>query len=378
MPDHSRNHRRIIPAVCLLALACAGCGGDDEQISEQAELTPEEAGVTTEDFHWETPGEEVGLPTGAVSSVELTPDELWVVAEGRLYRSPRTDPAFSPVDDAALPTGLERVEFGNGVLWALGRGAAYSADLGAGWRAARLPDRDDGDWTCFGADLLGDDAYLGTDGGLLHDYSFNPRGNATFQLGEPLMGNEIGHRRITDVCVADGTVWVVSPDEYGFLAKLDAEIGRWTMVHPYDPFNRVEVSGERVWVGSAGLGIFRSDDGGESFYEVNPGGDWKNVNGIALGVGAAWAASDGGAIYYPYGEGQWEFHGVQEGADFGAMADVAFDEEANTAYFATPQGLAVGVKEGPPAPDPEALEEAAEEGASGEDGGEAGNPAEEG
>lgn len=361
-------HRRYPVALLVLVALLAGCGGEEE-ISEQAELTPEEAGVTTEDFHWETRGADSGLPEGELFSIELTPEAVWVTGDGRLYRSGREGFDFSVVTDENLPAEVQRVTYANGVLWALGSGAAYSADEGTGWRSARLPGRDEGGgWRCLSADVLGDDAYIGTDAGLVYNYSFNPRSTVSFNREKPLMGAEIGYRRITDVRAETGDgagIWAVSPDEYGFLARLDPAVGRWVMIHPYDPFNRVEVRDERVWAGSEGMGLFRSEDGGDSFYEVNPGGDWKNVNGIALGAGSCWAATDGGAVYYPYSDGRWEFHGVQEGADYGVMHDVVFDEEANTAYFATEKGLAVGVKEGPPAPPPEdptaAGDDAAEE-----------------
>jgi photosystem II stability/assembly factor-like uncharacterized protein len=334
--------------LALLALFL-GCGDDVKPISEEAELTPEEAGVVTRGFSWELVGVEAGLPAEGLVSITLTPEGLWAVGGSRLYTE--DGGRFAPIDDPALPGSINRVVFRDGVLWALGEGAAYSSDIGNHWNRAGLPERDDGAWVCYGAASLGDEAYLSTDEGLLHTSAFNPARTVSFSQLDPLMGRQNDHRTVSDVTITPDTVWAVSSDERGYLAQYLREKGEWIIRASYDPFRRVAVTGEYVWVATVGLGIWRSTDGGETFSEVMNGGDWDRVNGIGLGEGSIWAASDGGAIYYAIAGNVWEHHGVQEGLVDPVMLDCAYDEGANTVYFATASGLAVGKKEGPaPAP----------------------------
>ncbi|HDR06931.1 MAG TPA: hypothetical protein ENN88_04785 [Candidatus Coatesbacteria bacterium] len=336
-----------LPALLAAALLC-GCGEEVEPISEEAELTPEQAGVVTKGFSWELVGPEAGLPAEGLVSIALTPEGLWAVGGGRLYR--RSDGRFLPVEDPALPIPLNRIAFSDGVLWALGRGAAYSSDMGHRWTAAALPPRDGG-WTCHGAASLDNEAYIATDEGLLSAKGFDPARPVSFTRLEPLMGKDSGYRTVSDVTMTKGSVWAVSPDKRGYLAQYLRDKGEWIIRASYDPFRRVAASGDYVWVATDGLGIWRSTNGGESFNEVMNGGAWDRVRGIGLGKGSIWAASEGGAIYYVYATNVWEHHGVQEGLVDPVMLDCAYDEAANTVYFATASGLAVGTKEGPaPAP----------------------------
>jgi hypothetical protein len=343
----------VLPILALMAPACLfGCGDDVDPISEEAELTPEEAGVVTRGFSWELLGTEAGMPAEGLVSVALTPDGLWAVGGDRLYRE--AGGRFAPVDDPLLPPDLSRVVFADGVLWALGEGAVYSADFGHGWSAAGLPSRDGG-WTCHGAASLGGEAYIATDEGLLHTTAFNPSRTVSFTRLDPLMGEESGYRSVADVTLTEKSVWAVSPDERGYLAQYLRERGEWVIRASYDPFLRVSVTGEYVWVATDGLGLWRSTDGGETFNEVMNGGAWDRVNGVAPGAGSVWAASEGGAIYYAVASNVWEHHGVQEGLVDPVMLDCAYDEAANTVYFATASGLAVGTKEGPAPTPPETL-----------------------
>jgi len=341
-----RRFITLVPALILPVLS--GCGDDSKPISEEAELTPEQAGVVTRGFTWELVGPEAGLPTEGLVSVALTPEGLMVVGGGHLMKM--QGERFVPVQDPMLPRNLSRVVFADGVLWALGDGAAYSSDIGHRWAAAVLPPRDGG-WVCHGAASLAGEAYIATDQGLLHASAFDPARPVSFTQLDPLMGKESGYRTVSDVTITEGSVWAVSPDKRGYLAQYLREKDEWIIRASYDPFRRVAASGDYVWVSTDGLGLWRSTDGGETFNEVMNGGAWDRVNGIGIGKGSIWAASEGGAIYYVLADDAWEHHGVQEGLVDPVMLDCAYDEAANTVYFATASGLAVGTKEGPaPAP----------------------------
>jgi|GEM_PF-3379040 len=349
--------KKLMPLAALLALpfalGLAGCGGSDGPISEEAELTPDEAGVTIEGFSWKLLKEDAALPASGVVSVALTPEGLWTVGDGKLYQADGSGENFLLISGEDLPTSISRVTFSDGVLWALGNGAAYSADMGATWQRARLPETHE--WTISGAASLGSEAWLACDEGLLHSSSFSPSGRTSFSQNDPLMGKENGYRPTSDVAFVDGTVWATSNDERGYLAQYDAEEDDWILIASYDPFNRIAAVAGHIWVATEGMGLWHTTDVNDSFVEVLNGGDWDLVNGVAAGAGSVWAAVDGGAIYYAYADDIWEHHGSQEGLDFGVMLDCAYDEAANTVYFATPSGLAVGVKEGEaPAPPEEA------------------------
>jgi len=341
--------QRLIPLIPALALSVlTGCGDDVQPISEQAELTPDQAHVVTKGFTWDLVGPEAGLPAEGLVSVALTPEGLWLVGGGRLLK--REDGRFVQVTDPLLPPNLSRVTFTDGVLWALGDGAVYSSDIGHRWTAAGLPAREGG-WVCHGAASLSGEAYIATDEGLLHSSAFDPARPVAFTRLDPLMGKESGYRTVTDVTITPDSVWAVSPDKRGYLAQYLRERDEWVIRASYDPFRRVAASGDYVWVSTDGLGLWRSTDGGETFNEVMNGGAWDRVNGIGIGKGSIWAASEGGAIYYVLATNVWEHHGVQEGLVDPVMLDCAYDEAANTVYFATASGLAVGTKEGPaPAP----------------------------
>jgi len=340
----------LIPALALSVLT--GCGDDAKPISEQAELTPEQAHVVTKGFTWNLVGPEAGLPVEGLVSVALTPEGLMLVGGGRL--SMKQGERFVPVTDPLLPPNLSRVVFTDGVLWALGDGAVYSSDIGHRWAAAGLPARDGG-WVCHGAASLDDEAYIATDEGLLHSSAFNPARPVAFTQLDPLMGKESGYRTVSDVTLTQDSVWAVSPDKRGYLAQYLRERDEWVIRASYDPFRRVAASGDYVWVSTDGLGLWRSIDGGETFNEVMNGGAWDRVNGIGMGEGSIWAASEGGAIYYVFATNVWEHHGVQEGLVDPVMLDCAYDEAANTVYFATASGLAVGTKEGPAPAPPETI-----------------------
>ncbi|MCK4594516.1 hypothetical protein KAU45_08435, partial [bacterium] len=207
--------RMVKSSTSILALLALflGCGGDVKPISEEAELTPEEAGVVTRGFSWELVGAENGLPAEGLVSITLTPEGLWAVGGSRLYT--KDGERFVPINDPALPESLNRVVFSDGVLWALGEGAAYSSDIGNRWNGAGLPKRDDGGWVCYGAASLGDEAYIATSEGLLHTSTFNPARTVSFSRLDPLMGRQSGHRTVSDVTITPDTVWAVSPDERG-------------------------------------------------------------------------------------------------------------------------------------------------------------------
>ncbi|HUT99383.1 MAG TPA: hypothetical protein VM054_09950 [bacterium] len=346
--------RRLIPLIPALVLPVfSGCGEDSQPISEHAELTPDQAHVVTKGFTWKLVGPEAGLPAEGLVSVALTPEGLWVVGGGRLIK--RQEGRYVAVEDPLLPPNLSRVVFTDGVLWALGDGAVYSSDIGHRWTAAGLPARDGG-WVCHGAASLTGEAYIATDQGLLHSSAFDPTRSVTFTQLDPLMGKESGYRTVSDVTITESSVWAVSPDKRGYLAQYLRERDEWIIRASYDPFRRVAASGDYVWVSTDGLGLWRSTDGGETFNEVMNGGAWDRVNGIGMGEGSIWAASEGGAIYYVFATNVWEHHGVQEGLLDPVMLDCAYDETANTVYFATASGLAVGTKEGPAPAPPETIE----------------------
>ncbi len=354
--------KNLFPLAVLLVMplvfGLAGCGSSDGPISDEAELTPDEAGVTIEGFSWKLLKEDAALPATGVVSVALTPEGLWTVGDGKLYQSDGSGENFLQVSGENLPVTVSRVTFSDGILWALGNGAAYSADMGATWRKARLPESRE--WLISGAASLGNEAWLASDEGLLHSSSFSPSGRTSFGQSEPLMGAENGYRPTSDVAFVDGTIWATSNDERGYMAMHDEDEDDWILIASYDPFNRITAVAGHIWVATEGMGLWHTTDASDSFIEVLNGGDWDLVNGVAAGAGSVWAAVDGGAIYYAYADDVWEHHGSQEGLDFGVMLDCAYDEAANTVYFATPSGLAVGVKEGAAPPPPGETERADE------------------